>query len=75
MWYLINDDPFDISMGFGSSYSKDSDILDKTANCQDNFIGFSGTYPSDLSAGRHLSFDKSLYYIYKSFSTGEINNG
>ena len=63
IWYLINDDPLDTSMGFGSSYSKDSDILDKTINCQDNFIGFSGTYLSDLSAGKHLPFDRSLYYI------------
>ena len=60
IWYLINDDPLDTSMGFGSSYS---DILDKTINCQDNFMGFSGTYLSDLSAGQHLPFDKSLYYI------------
>ena len=82
IWYLINDDPLDTSMGFGSSYSKDSDILDKTINCQDDFIGFSGTYLSNLSAGQHLPFDKSFitYDVwisegYKSFSTGEINNG
>ena len=63
IWYLINDDQLDTSMGFGSSYSKDSDILEKTINCQDNFIGFRGTYLSDLSAGRRLPFDKSFYYI------------
>ena len=55
IWYLINDDPLDTSMGFGSSYSMVSDILDNTIPCQDNFIDFSGTYLSDLSAGQHTS--------------------
>ena len=63
IWYLINDDPLDTSMGFGSSYSTDSDIQDTTINCQDNFIGFSGIYLSDLSAGQHHPFDKSRSYI------------
>ena len=64
IWYFIKDDPLDTSMGFGSSYSKDSDILHKTINCQDDFIGFSGTYLSNLSAGQHLPFDKSLNHDY-----------
>ena len=63
IWYLINDDSLDTLMGFGSSYPMDSDILGNTILCQDNLIGFSGTYLSDLSAGQHLLFDKSLYYI------------
>ena len=60
IWYLISDDPLDTSMGFGSSYSMDIDILNNTILCQNNFIGFSGTYLSDLSAAQHLPFDKSL---------------
>ena len=62
IWYLINDDSLDTSMGFGSSYSVYSDILDNTILCQDNFISFSGTYLNYLSAGQHHPFDKSLYH-------------
>ena len=60
IWYLISDDLLDTSMDFGSSYPMDSDILNNTILCQNNFIVLSGTYLSDLSAGQHLPSDKSL---------------
>ena len=63
IWYLINDDPLDTSMDFGSRYSMDGDILDNTILCQDKFIGFIGTYLNHLSAGQHRPFDKSLQHL------------
>ena len=68
---MINDDPLDTSMGFASSYSKDSDILDKTINCQDNFIGFSGTYLSDFSS-TYLSDLSATFNLINPFITYDV---
>ena len=66
IWYLINDDSLDTLIGFGSSYSVYSDILDNTILCQDNFISFSGTFLNYLSAGQHPPFDNHFitYYVW-----------
>ena len=62
--HWINHDSPNTPIGFGSNYSVDSDaiytVLDNTILCHDNSICFSGTCLSDLCAGQHYPFDKSL---------------